>query len=66
MKGASTGVRGVVSESGWSNGDIFQQYLQDHFLPHVKGQTQDEPVLLIYDGYASHISLKLSGTRETI
>ena len=59
MKGASTGARGVMSESGWSNGDIFQQYLQDHFLPHVKGQTQDEPVLLIYDGHASHISSKL-------
>ena len=59
MKGASTGARGVMSDSGWSNGDIFQQYLQDHFLPHVKGQTKDDPVLLIYDGHASHVSSKL-------
>ena len=59
MKGASTGARGVMSDRGWSNADKFQQYLQEHFLPYIKGQTKDGQVLSIYDGHASYASSKL-------
>ena len=60
MKGATTGAEGVMSESGWSNSDIFKQYLQDHFLPYVRTQaSSSEPILLIFDGHASHVSPSL-------
>ena len=29
---ASKGISGTISERGWSNADIFQNYLQNHFL----------------------------------
>ena len=59
MKGASTGARRVMLDRGWSNADKFQQYLQEHFLPYIKGQTKDDRVLSIYDGHASYVSSRL-------
>ena len=57
--GASLGAKGVMPDSGWSNAEIFQHYLKEHLLPYVKGQTKEDPVLLIYNGHASHVSSKL-------
>ena len=31
MKGASPGCKGVMTESGWSNFTVFQQYIKEHF-----------------------------------
>ena len=57
LKGASTGAKAVMSDSGWSNSTIFRQYLEDHFLPHVRPDIQSsEHILLLYDGHASHVS----------
>jgi hypothetical protein len=55
MKGATFGSKGVMSETGWSNGQIFKEYLKDHFLPYARPCALDkQPILLIYDGHASH------------
>ncbi|XP_060608143.1 tigger transposable element-derived protein 1-like [Ruditapes philippinarum] len=57
MKGATVGTGYSMSDSGWSNAVIFRTYLEDHFLPHVRGQLSvDNPVLVLYDGHASHIN----------
>ena len=57
MKGASAGANGTLSDSGWSNSDIFKTYLEDHFLPLVRPSTSsNQPILLLLDGHASHKS----------
>jgi hypothetical protein len=46
-----------MSETGWSNADVFRDYLQNHFIPNVRrGEKDDQPILLILDGHATHIS----------
>ena len=37
MEGATAGANGTVSETGWSNGLIFREYLENHFLKYVPG-----------------------------
>ncbi|MES9884138.1 MAG: hypothetical protein ABW185_25105 [Sedimenticola sp.] len=59
MNGAAPGSRGVMSDSGWSNSDIFRGYLSDHFLPNIGTGEDGQHILLIYDGHASHISSSL-------
>ena len=57
MNGASLGAKGVMSDSGWSTSMIVRYYLEDHFLPHVrKDSDKKQPILLICDGHLSHIS----------
>jgi hypothetical protein len=41
MRGATAGSKGVLSDSGWSNGNIFRQYLEQHFLPYVSSTLID-------------------------
>ena len=48
-----------MSKSGWSNGEIFKQFLEDHFIPFLPQRKPDEYALLLYDGHASHISMPL-------
>ncbi|XP_060604540.1 uncharacterized protein LOC132757309 [Ruditapes philippinarum] len=60
MKGSSVGAKGVMSDSGWSNAAIFQQYLEEHFLPNARPCPEDkQPIILIYDEHSSHKSPKL-------
>ncbi|KAJ8299918.1 hypothetical protein KUTeg_021437 [Tegillarca granosa] len=35
LNGASVGVQGTVSETGWSNTDIFEMYLKEHSIKHL-------------------------------
>ncbi|XP_052258935.1 uncharacterized protein LOC127863447 [Dreissena polymorpha] len=61
MNGSSPGSKFTMSESGWSNAEIFQHYLKDHFLPNVcRGSTDQAPILVIYDGHSSHVSRQLT------
>ena len=55
MKGASPGCKGVMSDSGWSNYQVFKQYLEGHFLPSL-ARDENQHVLLIFNGHSSHIS----------
>ena len=57
MKGALPGSAHCMSEKGWSNSLIFQEYLTSHlvkFIPQGDGFT-----LILYDGVKSHISAPL-------
>ena len=53
IKDSTPGTQGTVSKSGWSNGEVFQKYLETHFIKYANGS---RPLLLLYDGHRSHIS----------
>jgi hypothetical protein len=59
LEGKSTGTSGDVTESGWSNSIIFKKYLENHLLKFLPERSAELPVLLLYDGHKSHISLEL-------
>ena len=59
LDGCSPGSDGSMSESGWSNGVLFQEYLDKHFLRYATPATPTRPLLLLYDGHKSHISPSL-------
>lgn len=58
LNGASPGTNGTMSETGWSNGVIFREYLENHFLKFVP-RRDNEKVLLLLDGHRSHVSVNL-------
>ena len=62
LHGASTGTAGTMSKSGWSNSQVFQTYLNDHFLRYssVSTGSSTEPTLVLYDGHCSHVNLTLT------
>lgn len=47
----------LCSKNGWSNSDIFLQWLS-HFKNHVH-PTENDPVLLVLDNHSSHISIEV-------
>jgi hypothetical protein len=52
-------IRGAVynrTESGWINEETFFDYLKSMFIPQTKHIPR--PILLIFDGHTSHLSLK--------
>jgi hypothetical protein len=55
MDGSTLGAVGTVSDSGWSNSQIFLDYLKHHFKLYVPGQ--NDKILLLLDGHKSHVSL---------
>ena len=58
MEGSSAGAKGTVSATGWSNTEIFKQYMKDHLLQYLPSR-DNEHVLVLYDGHKSHCSLGL-------
>lgn len=56
LNGASPGCGCALSDSGWSNSVIFEQYLSNHLVKFLPQRERDSPVLLLYDGHKSHIS----------
>ena len=57
VKGATTGTGYIMTESGWSNMSVFQSYLENHLIKHLPERSPDNPVLLLCDGYSSHVSI---------
>ena len=55
LNNAPVGSLGAANSSGWMTTDLFVDYL-DHFKKHTKCSPEN-PVLLILDNHASHISL---------
>ena len=52
------GTNTTMSETGWSTADIFFNWLSNHFLPNLPvPPTEQEPVLLIYNGHKSHVNM---------
>ena len=59
-EGATPGTDFDVNESGWSNTEIFEKYLKEHFTKYAHlPDKDDEFILVTYDGHASHVSLSL-------
>ena len=59
MEGATPGAAGTVSDSGWSNGEVFRKYLEEHFLKFIPHREPDQHILLLLDGHKSHITIGL-------
>ncbi|XP_071849604.1 uncharacterized protein [Apostichopus japonicus] len=63
--GAVPGSGFSMSDSGWSNSQIFKNYLENHFSKFLPNRASDEHVLLLYDGHSSHISMELINYAHT-
>ena len=59
MTGGPAGSMYSVSDSGWMEAANFKQWFEKLFLLAVKHLTAKAPVVLIFDGHHSHISLEL-------
>lgn len=59
LEGATPGTSGTVTPTGWSNTEVFANYMQHHLLKYLPPRSSDEPVLVLYDGHKSHVSLNL-------
>ena len=54
MEGAAPGSSFSMSDSGWSNSTIFQDYLKNHFIKDVPN-VGIENIVVFYDGHKSHV-----------
>ena len=61
LDGAPSGSAGEMSDNGWSNSAVFQNYLEKHFAKHANldRKLKSSKTLILYDGHKSHISLLL-------
>ncbi|XP_045213286.2 uncharacterized protein LOC123564072 [Mercenaria mercenaria] len=59
LAGSSHGASGTITESGWSNTQVFLKYLDEHFLKFMQRSSPDQPVLLILDGHRSHVNVSV-------
>lgn len=57
--GALPGTGICMSETGWSNSEIFSNYITSHLSKHIPGGIGEEYTLLLYDGATSHITPSL-------
>lgn len=51
----------ITSPNGWSSNDIAVRWLEDVFIPQmdaIRGEGQEDAVLLILDGHKSHTSVR--------
>ena len=60
LDGAAAGSDGTMSDSGWSNGTIFETYVMDHLAKHADIKEDSQPTLIMYDGHKSHLRLTLT------
>ncbi|KAH3772633.1 hypothetical protein DPMN_173974 [Dreissena polymorpha] len=56
MDGATAGAMAAMSETGWSNLDVFKQYMETHFLKYANRSDMSQPLMLIFDGHSTHTS----------
>lgn len=48
------------TDSGWMTAESFYEYISNVFLPFVKTENIELPVIVFLDGHSSHMSLELS------
>ena len=58
-EGSLPGSRFKMTDSGWSNGVVFRDFLSKHFIPSLPDRDPEQRVLLLYDGHKSHITVPL-------
>ena len=67
MNGTAPGAKYTMSDSGWSNTDVFQQYIEEQFLPNVCGKpTSQQPILLLLDGHTSRSIIEWARSHNII
>ena len=59
MEGATPEAAGTVSDSGWSNCEVFRKYLEEHFLKFISHREPDQHILLLLDGNKYHSTIGL-------
>ena len=59
IENTCAGTSGEMSENGWSNTVIFNNFLRDHFVKYVNPSARSNPVLVLFDGHKSHVNLAL-------
>ena len=59
LEGKTVGADGTVTESGWCNSDVFHEYLVSHMIKYLPERSPQSPVLVMYDGHKSHVSINL-------
>ncbi|KAH3852049.1 hypothetical protein DPMN_094544 [Dreissena polymorpha] len=59
MKRASPGADSSMSNSGWSNAEIFRKYLTDQLMKFLPARNDNQHLLLLLDGHNSHVSVGL-------
>ena len=55
LKGAPEGTLGGANPSGWSNEDLFFEFMK-HFVKHSRS-SKENPTILLLDNHESHISI---------
>lgn len=40
--------------------EVFYEYISNHFLPYLKDQNIEKPVILFVDGHRSHLTKEVS------
>ncbi|XP_041366783.1 uncharacterized protein LOC121381522 [Gigantopelta aegis] len=59
MKNASSCVSGDMSQTSWSNAQIFRKYLQQHFIKYIPCREPGQHPLLLLKGHTSYVSIDL-------
>lgn len=49
-----------LSKSGWMNGDVFFEWVANHFIPSIEEMQIQFPVVLFVDGHKSHLTMHAS------
>ncbi|XP_033728933.1 uncharacterized protein LOC117318030 isoform X2 [Pecten maximus] len=58
--GCSAGTNGEVTETGALDTQLFQSYIENHFLKYAEEcRKSGQYILMLYDGFRSHISLSV-------
>jgi hypothetical protein len=61
IEDAPHGSGGEMSDSGWVNSAVFENYVTGHISKHFTSNAADNhPTLILYDGHKSHLSLTLT------
>ena len=48
-----------MSDSGWSNTNIFRTFLKEHFVKYIPNREPGQHVLLLLDGHKSHVTVDI-------
>ena len=55
---ATPGTHVACTDNGWSNREVFEDFMKNHFAQNVPGFGK-EWVLVLYDGHKTHSGLNL-------
>lgn len=59
IEDCSPGTGATCSDDGSTNCNVFQLYLENHFLKFIERKDNSEAILVLYDGFRAHMSPSL-------